>query len=155
MRARAVSWVSENAILLLLLMAAALVAALIFAVLGFVAARNAQGDVNTLQASKRAEERATIRADYRQCRRSIPFTRAINGYLADVADDYRDRAGITRALAMLDPVGSEARRLRLATAAELQRKAAAVPHFPLGTIEKCAAARAEALGQVPPLDGAP
>lgn len=139
----------ENALVLLLAMAALLVLALIIAVLGWTTAREAQGKVDSIVAAARAEDRAKARSDYSVCIASTQSVARVNRVLLGIRADYLRRARASEDLAGLDPPGSPERALRLETAAELRRFANAVFTFPVRTRQACADARDCALSRLP------
>lgn len=122
-----------------------LVIALVFAVVGFVKARDAQVEINSVQAARIADQRARIYSDYAACRAGIPNLKRINRFLFELKEDYLDRAETSMELANLPSISDGEKAIRLDNARLYKEKAAHVPIFPVGTKKECAQIRNAAL----------
>ena len=127
------------------LLAFLLVIALVFAVTGFLKAKNAQVSVNSVEAARIADQRAKVRADYAICVAGIPNLKRINRFLLELKSDYLERAATSLTLSQFDPVGSPEEAVRLEQARRLKIRAKNVPVFPVRTVEQCRDTRDAAL----------
>jgi hypothetical protein len=143
-------WLGDRrrATVVMLVLAALLCVALIFAILGWNEARIGRDEVHALEAAELADERATIIGQYESCKAGVPLTAQINVFLVELKGDYLERAATTRELAQLDPPGSPERKLRLEAAARLEAKAGNVPDFPVRTEAQCAETRDRGLREL-------
>lgn len=130
------------------LLAFLLVIALLFAVTGFVKARNAQVSVNQVEAARIAEARAKVYSDEAACKAGIPNLKRINRFLIELKADYLDRAFASAQLALLPDTHTDERILRLSTAKLYRQKAKHVPTFPVRSLADCAADRDAALERI-------
>lgn len=138
----------KSAFLVEAVLAFLLVIALVFAVTGFVKARNAQVDINTVEAARIADARAKVYSDYAGCTAGIPNLKRINRFLLELRQDYSDRAKASAELANLPGTSDAERALRLETAKLYREKAEHVPVFPVRTVVECADIRDAALRKI-------
>ena len=147
---RTLRWIGQptHAISLLVGFAALLVIALIFAVSGWQTARSNAVQLDEVEAARIADKRAQVRTAYAICVTGVPNARRVNAILSGIRQDYMERAESSRALAMLDSVGSPERKLRLASARRLEARAKRIFRFPVRSKEECRDTRDAALAAI-------
>lgn len=139
----------RKALLSLVGLSIALVAALIFAVSGFIEAKDALGRIEGVEAVQLFESKAKIEAEFVGCKQNITTSKFVNRFLSGIKSDYLQRAQASEELAAFDPPGSEERKLRLGVAADLRKKASFVFKFPVKTRKQCIEERNEKFAALP------